>query len=113
MKTSFGIINDNIYEISNWHELLNIKSEFKDIALSVNDIKDHMCEGTSISIFNSVSKINYVTFFVSYDDDNIVAVSNIITSTDIAVKILNSFGFRIKFVEDLTIEEATLTLEWD
>ena len=113
MKTSFGIINNNIYEISDWHELLNIPSEFKDVALSVNNIKDHICEGISISIFNKISKLNYVTFFVSYDDDNVVAVSNIVTHTELAVSILNAFGFRVKFIEDVSIEEASITVEFD
>ena len=113
MKTSFGIINNNIYEISDWHELLNIPSEFKDVALSINDIKYNICEGISISIFNKISKLNYVTFFVSYDDDNIVAVSNIVTPTELAVSTLNAFGFKVKFIEDVSIEEASITVEFD
>lgn len=113
MKTSFGIINNNIFEISDWHQLLHVSSEFKDIALSVNDVKDHICEGISISIYNNISKLNYVTFFVTYDDDNLVPVSNIVTPKTNAINILNAFGFKVKFVDDSYIEEAAFTYEFD
>ena len=99
MKTSFGFFNNNTYEIDDWHQLLNIESEFKDIALSINCIDDHICEGTSISIYNKISKINYVTFFVTYSDNNIVPVSNVVVPVNTAIAILNAFGFKVNFVE--------------
>ena len=100
MKTSFGIINNNIFEISDWHQLLHVSSEFKDIALLVNDVKDHICEGISISIYNNISKLNYVTFFVA-----LYPLSS--------PNILNAFGFKVKFVDDSYIEEAAFTYEFD
>lgn len=96
MKTSFGFLNDNVYEITDWYQLINIESEFKDVALSVNCIDDHICKGTSISIYNKISKLNYITFFVIYGNN--IPVSEIVTPTESAVSILNAFGFKVRFV---------------
>lgn len=97
MKTSFGVINDNIYEISDWHQLINVPSDIADVKLSVNDVNDKLCSGISISIYNSISKLNYITFFISYNDTKIISLSNFVVSTDYAISLLNSFGFAVKF----------------
>lgn len=115
MKTSFGVINDNVYEISEWHQLVNVPSEIPNVKLSVNDISDSICRGVSISIYNAESKLNYVTFFIASNDSSVVPVSNFVMSTDFAISTLSLFGFRVQFAsveDDEVIEEATITIDY-
>lgn len=108
MKTSFGILNNNISEISDWHQLINLESKFKDVKCAVTTISDDICSGTSITIYNKISNLNYVTFFVLGTDSSSVFVSNLILSPEEAVNIINSFGFSVSYIEKFKIDDETL-----
>ncbi len=110
MKTSFGLLNNNISEISDWHQLINLESKFKDIGCAVTKLSDDICTGTNITIYNKKSNLNYITFFIAGADKSNVPVSNIIVSTEDAVNLVNSFGYSIAFIDKLKIDEITLSV---
>lgn len=110
MNTSFGFIRNNIIEINDWHQLLNLESSIKDVAVSVNTIDDDVCHGESITIYNKITNFVYVCFFVLGDNSKQADVTNLTLSTEQASTIINTFGYNIAFVPEinLTIETKQL-----
>ena len=110
MNTAFGILNNNVSEITDWHQLLSLKSKFDNVACAVTSISDDICRGTNITIYNKVSNINYITFFVSSTNSSAVDMSNLVCSIEDAERIVNLFGYSIRFIDKYNISLDTKEL---
>ena len=107
MDTNFGFFTSDVVAIRDWHQLLKISSKIKNVSCAVNDISDSVCSGISITIFNTQTNFDYITFFVEGDNSKTVRVSELIVDSDTAVKILNCFGFPIIYVVKPEITRET------
>lgn len=110
MKTSFGIVNNNIVEINDWRQLLNLKSSLNCISCRISAIDDGICNGTTIQIFNSVNGYIYLCFFVSGTTNGQINCSDLCVSTEQAVSMLNMFGYNIIFKSYPNITDETKQL---
>ena len=62
MDTNFGFFTSDVVAIRDWHQLLKISSKIKNVSCAVNDISDSICSGISITIFNTQTNFDYITF---------------------------------------------------
>lgn len=110
MDTNFGFFTSDVVAIRDWHQLLKISSKIKNISCAVNDISDSICSGTSITIFDTRTNFDYITFFVEGNNSKAVDISEFIVDSDTAVKILNCFGFPIIYVVKPELTKETKTV---
>lgn len=106
MNTSFGVINDTMYEITDWHQLINIPSDYSDIKCMVTTIDDEFCDGISITVYNIKSNIIYTSFFVVGSDSKIISLQSTILEPNTVENILATFGFHVRYINhyNITIE---------
>ena len=92
----FSVINNTIYEINDWKQLVGLSSDLSpDLKIAVNTYLTDVIEASVIIIYVESINAPITSFVISGTDQKLVKSSKVTVNKDSALQILNNFGFKV------------------
>lgn len=109
MSTTFSGTNSELYEISNFDQLVGLRSG-KDRNFRIAVIHENINSAiyTSVTIYNEAVNVAVLSMLVSCEND-ILGVDDAIIGRDKFISVLSAFGFNVRFKEQMSLTPDTIS----